>query len=318
MPSRLVYVILASIGLVLSPAIVHAQSTSGCGQRAGQIDYGAVRVGSVVIPQRHRFVEGDPNWDERMGRFLGREARVVRLSGVDARGCPGVRLDVDGARFFWRVRDLGGVPIATSEVAPIPEGCGMAPDRPSYGPIREGAVVVLGRHRAVAGDPNWMEGMGELVGHTARVVRLSGVDERGCPGVRVDADEGTWFWRIRDLRLAEDGGGPFPPGLASDHGRPMAGVALAEAPGDPRVPQACGMRDDTAVYAPVVIGSEVVLGRHRPVQGQDNWTAEMERYLGRVARVTELVGVDDQGCPLIRVDLDQGEWYWRLRDVHLP
>jgi hypothetical protein len=310
---------LASCVLALWPAAAAAQTADGCGQEAGRIDYAGVRVGSEVVPQRHRFVSGDPNWDPRMGRFLGREARVVRLSGLDARGCPGVRLDVDGGRFFWRVRDLGGVAPSTSvAVEPIPEGCGQSPRDARYGPIREGSVVVLGRHRPVAGDPNWLTGMNDLVGHTARVVRLSGVDERGCPGVRVDADDGQWFWRVRDVRVAEDGGGPFPPGLAGDHGRPSRDVELADGPGDPRVPQACGLTDATAVYAPVVVGSEVILGRHRPVNGRANWIEGMEPYAGRLARVLELVGVDDQGCPLLRVDVDDGAWYWRLRDVHLP
>lgn len=310
------------MGLVVLTALVALPSAARaqeCGQTAGRVDYGSIRVGAEVVAQRHRFVGGDPNWDPRMGRFLGRAARVTRLSGLDAQGCPGVRLDVDGGRFFWRARDLGGAHAASAPApARFPEACGQPPTNVDYGGLAEGSVVVLGRHRPVAGDPNWAPGMDELAGHTARVVRLSGTDERGCPGVRVDVDEGEFFWRVRDLRRADDGGGPFPPGLASDHGRTVREGTLADAAGDPRVPQACGMTDATASYGPIVVGSEVILGRHRPVDGETNWTEGMERYVGRVARVMELVGVDEQGCALIRVDRDDGEWYWRLRDVQLP
>lgn len=326
MSGRSLFLALTMVGaLALPSAVAHGQSPGRCARAPERPDYGTLQVGSIVVPQRHRFVASDPNWDPRMGRFLGRVARITQLSGVDVRGCPGVRLDVDGGRFFWRARDLGrqdAAPALAVEPETLPQGCGQSPRAPNYGSLREGARVVLGRHRPVGGDPNWEPRMEPLIGHTARVVELLGTDERGCPGVRVDADGGEWFWRVRDLRVAEDGGGPFPPGLASDHGRPEMPAAtpenLAGAPGDPRVPQACGLTDETAVYAPVGVGSQVVLGRHRPVDGEDNWTPGMERYAGRVARVIELVGVDEQGCPLLRVDVDEGGWVWRLRDVLLP
>lgn len=41
----------------------------------------------------------------------------------------------------------------------------------------------------------------EYVGREATVNELSGSDGAGCPGVRVDIDDGSWFWRIRDLDL---------------------------------------------------------------------------------------------------------------------
>lgn len=296
----------------------------GCGQDAGSADYGVIRVGTVVVPQRHRFVSGDPNWDARMGRFLGREARVTRLSGVDERGCPGVRLDVDDGRFFWRVRDVNvGAErprrvLAAARADQIPEACGQSDGSARYGPVRAGSAVVLGRHRPVGGDDNWTPSMSAYVGRTARVTELAGVDERGCPGVHVDADQGEWFWRLRDLVPAEgDERVSYPRGMASDHGRVSTGPAPPPAT-DARVPQACGLTDDQARFEPVAVGTEVVLGRHRPVDGDDNWTPEMDPYVGRHARVIELVGVDEQGCPLVRVDADNGDWFWRLRDVRLP
>jgi hypothetical protein len=84
---------------------------------------------------------------------------------------------------------------------PIPQECGMSAATADYGPIKVGTVVILGRHRPVNGDDNWAVDMGEYVGEEATVTRLSGVDLQGCPGVRVDIDDGRWFWRIRDLSL---------------------------------------------------------------------------------------------------------------------
>ena len=70
-----------------------------------------------------------------------------------------------------------------------------------YGPIGPGSMVVLGRHREVDGVDNWADGMNAYVGKVASVTRFSGVDSRGCPGIRVDIDEEEWFWRVRDLSL---------------------------------------------------------------------------------------------------------------------
>lgn len=292
-----------------------------CGQDAASADYGSVRVGSEVVPQRHRFIGGDPNWDARMGRYLGMPGRVIRLSGVDDRGCPGVRLDVDGGRWFWRLRDLNvghgrpTDPVVSRSASPIPQQCGQTDATVDYG-LEVGAVVVLGRHRPVSGDDNWTPQMTAFVGRTARVVELAGTDDSGCAGVNVDADGRQWFWRVRDLTLSADEGGgvAYRPGLASDHGRPVA----PEPEPDQRIPQACGMTDENADFGPVAVGTEVILGRHRSVAGESNWVEEMEAFVGQTARITTLIGVDEQGCPLVHVDADAGEWFWRLRDMRLP
>jgi len=307
-----------------APAAAQEAGPQPCGQQGDSADYGDVEVGDVVVVQRHRFVGGDPNWDDRMARFIGREARVTRLSGVDERGCPGVRVDVDGGRWFWRVRDLNigaGRPRRPSAAArrspAVIQGCGFTEETVRYGRVREGTEVVLGRHRPVDGDDNWSAEMTPFVGRRARVVELSGTDTQGCPGVRVDVDGREWFWRVRDLRPA-DGEAPivFRPGLASDHGRPQAGP-VAEVAADPRVPQQCGLTDETVAWGPVGVGTEVVIGRHRPVDGETNWVAEMEPFVGRRAAVTVLVGVDEQGCGLVHLDLDEGDFFWRLRDLRL-
>ena len=257
-----------------------------------------------------------------MARYLGRVARVMRLSGVDDQGCPGVRIDVDGGEFFWRVRDINigdGRPSRTP--APraggaVPQACGVADANVEYGSIAVGARVVLGRHRPVGGDDAWSPRMSELVGRTARVVELAGVDPQGCPGVRVDLDGREFVWRVRDLTPVEsvERVVELSPGLAEDHGR---SVPAAEPSADTRLPQACGQTDATADFGPASPGVEVELARHRPVEGESNWVPQMNAYVGRATRVLRQVGVDEQGCPLVQVEIDNGDWQWRVRDLRL-
>lgn len=314
-----------SVFVGAAPAAAQHAGPQACGQEGGSADYGNIRIGTVVALQRHRFVGGDPNWDDRMARYLGRTARVTRLSGVDDQGCPGVRVEADGGRWFWRVRDLNvgaerPTVADTEEATRLPQRCSRRDTNADYGPVRVGTVVVLGRHRPVDDDDNWTPQMSAFVGRTARVVELAGTDDVGCPGVHVDADGRQWFWRVRDLSLGDDAGGAvaYQPGLASDHGRPASHEPAVAMEVDERIPQTCGLTDETAAWGPVSVGTEVVIGRHRPVDGETNWVEDMEAYVGRRARVTELVGVDEQGCALVHVDVDDGGWYWRLRDMRLP
>ena len=72
--------------------------------------------------------------------------------------------------------------------------------------------VVLGAHTPYTGpgqygemvyeDTDWADDMYSYVGMTATVVSLEGADTAGCPGVRVDLDGGSWFWRIRNMTMA--------------------------------------------------------------------------------------------------------------------
>lgn len=97
-----------------------------------------------------------------------------------------------------------------------------------------------------------------------------------------------------------------------------APAPTAAPPMPPPIPQGCGMTKETASYGPVSVGVVVILGRHRPVNGDEGWDAQMDAYVGRQATVTELVGVDPAGCPVVKVDVDGGAWYWRIRDLSLP
>ncbi len=294
-------------------------------------DYGELQIGSVVTLQRHRMVRGDDNWDPRMERFLGRSGHVTRLSGVDERGCAGIRVDTDGGAYFWRVRDQG---IGTG-LQPLPavfEGSEAFPQSchqqvASYGAATIGASVVLGRHRAVDGDTNWAEEMSSYVGRRAHVASYGDLDTEGCPGVRVDIDGQQWFWRVRDLRPAgdtsvyetfsvvDDVASTPSLGVTTDHGRaPSVGTGIFGTGGVPG-PQACGLTEAQVVWDPIALGAQVTLGRHRDVNGDLNWDMGMEPYVGASAHITQLVGVDEQGCPVALVDLDGGRFYWRVRDM---
>jgi hypothetical protein len=341
--SALLLLALASRPLV---STARAQTTTSatpapgrCGMTDADVSYDGMSVGSVVTLQRHRFVRGDDNWDPQMTRFVGREARITRLAGVDAQGCAGVRVDTDGGSWFWRLRDLGvgtstfRPPASTGPGMAFPQECGMT--TPRYGSATVGAMVILGRHRPVNGDTYWAPDMDLYVGRRARVTQAAGVDTQGCPCVRVDADGGTYYWRIRDFRspsgdtsaVAAVDDYTYTPsmGITTDHGRPLAASAVSPVPTEPGTdifgsggvpgPQACGLTDTTVDWAGIRVGSSVTLGRHRAVEGVDNWDAAMDPYVGTTARITTLVGVDDQGCPVVFVDATGSSYYWRVRDL---
>ena len=102
------------------------------------------------------------------------------------------------------VVELGDRPMTASA---LPTMCDLT--TPSWGGLTVGARVVLGRHRPVRiaesleqdpiRDENWEAAMEPFVGRTAHVVQRTTLDGAGCPVVRVDVDDRTWLWRVRDL-----------------------------------------------------------------------------------------------------------------------
>lgn len=113
---------------------------------------------------------------------------------------------------------------------------------------------------------------------------------------------GSGFGKLRSVMMA----------LALGAGLFGAGSASAQ-----DVPRACGMTAATADFGDVVEDAVVRLGRHDFVFGSDNWVPSMDRYVGHLATVTELAGVDESGCPVVLVDVDGGQYAWRLRNAAL-
>lgn len=324
----------------LPPALeASAAFPQNCHQ--GTASYGAATIGATVVLGRHRPVDGDTNWAEEMDAYVGRTAHVASYGDLDTEGCPGVRVDIDGQQWFWRVRDLrpagdasaaydtfadatsyspslgvttdhgrpatsAGIGIFGSGGAPGPQACGLSEGQVVWDPIALGAQVTLGRHRDVNGDANWDPAMDAYVGLSAHVTELVGVDEQGCPVARVDADAGSYYWRVRDMTVTGGGTGATPG---------WSGIAAW--------PTDCGQAVPS--YGPVAIGTRIVLGAHSPwtgrdssggqVQGDTDWNDEMAQWVGMAATVVALDGVDPAGCAGVRVDVDGGQWFWRLRDA---
>jgi len=221
---------------------------------------------------------------------------VVTVGGVDGEGCPVFHVDIDHGEWAWRVRSASLVRPA------LPQACDGATDR-DHGAVKVGSTVRLNHHRPVHGERHWSASMEPFVDRVARVTSLGPPDDQGCPVVRVDADRGARPWRVRDLVLLQ-----------------APGASRARAPRNSEtaaIPQECASDIEAIDYGPIREGLRVVLGEHRAVAGDANWDPEMSPYVGRTAAVTELTGTDETGCPGVRVDVDEGRFFWRIRDLRL-
>lgn len=293
-----------------------------CGMSAGSAYYGMLSVGSNVLLGAHTPWAGDVNWSPEMGRYVGMQGTITRMDGVDTVGCPGVRVTTDGGQYFWRIRDMQlasyapPIPVPTPvpppqpSYDPIPRMCGMPSGRESYGGVTVGFQVRVGRHSPWNGDPNWSPQMEPFVGAVGVVTRLDGVDSQGCPGVRVNVDGGQYFWRLRDMQAM--GGAPvyIPPTPLPTPPPPVQQ--------DP-IPRWCGMLAGQENYGFLRPGSMISLGMHTTdvPTGDANWNPAMGRFVGSVAQVTQLAGVDSAGCPTVRVSVDGGQYSWRIRNAQL-
>lgn len=72
-------------------------------------------------------------------------------------------------------------------------------------------------------------------------------------------------------------------------------------------------------FGPIEVGTRVYLGRHSTsgIVSTEWWNSDMDRYVGSETVVTQLAGVDIDGCPYVRVAIDGGSWGWRIRDMAL-
>lgn len=63
------------------------------------------------------------------------------------------------------------------------------------------------------------------------------------------------------------------------------------------------------------VGDRVILGAHRFINEDNNWAGSMRAYVGQEATITSLEGTDGSGSYLVHVDLDGGDWYWRVETL---
>lgn len=144
----------------------------------------------------------------------------------------------------------------------------------SFGFIKVGSTVILGRHEEVNGSDNWTEAMDKYVDKEAVVTELAGADAQGFLCVRVKGN--AYGWRVRDLTLKN--------------------------------------RGEKGSYG-YKVGDRVIIGAHRSIDEDTNWANEMSAYVGQTATITSLEGTDGTGSLIGHVDVDNGDWYWRLETL---
>lgn len=134
----------------------------------------------------------------------------------------------------------------------------------------------------------------------------------------------TWGCRNQGIYLRDGRPGVVAPdpmrgiqliSLACTRGLAQACTEAAQAPAPTMIPipQQCGM--SVASYGPLQIGSPVTLGYHTPWAGDANWATEMGRFVGMRTTVMSFEGLDTAGCPVIRVQADGGQYFWRIRNM---
>lgn len=72
----------------------------------------------------------------------------------------------------------------------------------------------------------------------------------------------------------------------------------------------------------IKVGSRVILGRHEladpDVKYSDHWNVHMSKYVGRVACIKHIRDSPSAfGNVIARVDLDDGNYWWRLENMVL-
>jgi|GEM_PF-978276 len=271
-------------------------------------------IGSRVILGEHAVVvKGDPdskNWGEEMADFVGLEAIVTGHEEQDPYGRPILTVDIDDGQFYWRAENLELLERGTGEVSDS-GGEDYGDGDYSYEDYDEadyaleeafpvGSLVILGKHLQLdPGDEEsayWAPEMDDYVGMEAYITEHAGLCPWGEPMALVDVDDGNFYWRLVDMELIEKGPGYWEGGEAYDDEYEGEYEAFGE--------DQAGM---------VGVGTKVVLGRHDERNGSDNWTEDMDPFVGKQATVTEIIGSDDQGFLVVAVK--ENTWSWRIRNL---
>lgn len=63
-------------------------------------------------------------------------------------------------------------------------------------------------------------------------------------------------------------------------------------------------------------GSRVLLGRHdTDADGEDNWASTMDPFVGKEAKIVKIIGFDENGYEVAKVDIDEKRHAWRTRNM---
>lgn len=247
---------------------------------------GDFAVGAAVTLGRHYAVgedEDSANWAEEMEAYVGSGAVIEELLGEDDWGRPLALVDADGGEWAWRIENMR---LDTGD-AYSGEYDDEYGDEEGYDGGADADAETYGMvaegSLVVLGRHDELGGDPNWNEDMAEFVgkKAKVLELSGSDGsgfLGVRVEGNDWFWRVRNLALS---------------GRGQAG--------------SYGWR----------VGDEVILGRHREIEGSSNWAEEMEAYVGMRATITALLGPegDAAGCFLVSVDADGGEWSWRAENL---
>ncbi|HRY72956.1 MAG TPA: SH3 domain-containing protein [Spirochaetia bacterium] len=252
-------------------------------ERAGEFG-----VGAAVTLGRHYAVgedEESANWAEEMEDYVGSVAFIEELLGEDDWGRPLALVDADGGEWAWRIENMR---LDTGESYSDEYGDEYRDEEDYDGDYgadadAESYGMIAEGSLVVLGRHDELGGDPNWNEDMAEFVgkKAKVAELAGSDGsgfLGVRVEGNDWFWRARNLAMV---------------GRGQAG--------------SYGWR----------VGDEVILGRHREIEGSSNWAEEMEAYVGMRATITALLGPegDSAGCFLVSVDADGGEWSWRAENL---
>lgn len=232
--------------------------------------HGALSAGSRVTLGP---VDRD-NWNSEQARYVGMQTRVVELvPDPDSRGCYGVRVEADGAVFFWRVRNLAGEGLRSGKFLSCErlDGTGiplcvvpMSQDIPLYdAPSADAETSRQVPMFTTSEDSPWRLPrhlfVHERSGGFLHVMESDFGSRDTLGWVR---EEDTIVWPTRQGYMVNTAPGTSPPaGYAEpeDVGRPERAV-VQDQPADlaPRDPNQTGMCDGLLLQRRMVRGMELV------------------------------------------------------------
>ncbi len=249
---------------------------------------GAFSAGTAVVLGRHLRVTADPdsdNWNPDMDRYVGMTAVIADSPGDDSYGRPAASVDVDGGEFLWRIENMT-LEAGAQETPSAGSGAASASDDDGSSlSTAEGYGKVAVGSMVVLGRHDPASGDANwndsMDEYVGTTAKVTELSGADSAGfLGVRVEGNDWFWRVRNLALVGSGE-PGSYGFA--------------------------------------VGDKVVLGKHRKVAGEADWSDEMESFVGKTATITSLNGTegDPAACFTVNVDVDGGAWYWRAENLRI-